>query len=351
MLCRCSRNESITWSWCWDAVNSGEDQGDEVSVVSRSPGVAPSLWSTITTAGYVERAQRWVSLVQGGVEEAAMTTIRRTVALLTLACIGVPLTGSPAANAATAPPAPGYWLAAADGGIFSFGAPFYGSGAIPTGTCGFTPQPPSTLNASFGCGAIAATPSGNGYWLVNAYRWVTAFGHAGEPAQVGCTSLNGAMGSWAGIASSPTGDGFFLASSDGAVVGCGDAGPFVGVTSKTLNAPVVGIAATRDGRGYWLVASDGGVFAYGDATFHGSMGGTHLNAPVVGIAATRDGRGYWLVASDGGVFSFGDAQFEGSMGATPTECTDGGDRRHTGWQGILARWGGRRGVLVRRCSI
>jgi hypothetical protein len=249
-----------------------------------------------------------------GAEEVGMKTFCRTVAVLALACIGVPLAGSTATSAATAPPTSGYWLVGADGGIFSFGVPYYGSGTVAPGTCGFSPQSPSTGNAAAGCDAIASTPSGNGYWLVNAYRWVTPFGQAGQPEQIGCTGLNGASGRWAGIASSPTGNGFFMASANGAVVGCGDAGPFVGITPKALNAPVVGIAATPDGKGYWLVASDGGVFSFGDAQFYGSMGGARLNAPMAGIAATPDGEGYWLAGADGGVFSFGSALFEGSMG-------------------------------------
>ena len=40
---------------------------------------------------------------------------------------------------------------------------------------------------------------------------------------------------------------------------------------------------------------------------YGSMGGKPLNKPIVGMAATPSGDGYWLVASDGGVFAFGDA--------------------------------------------
>jgi hypothetical protein len=241
---------------------------------------------------------------------------RRLLTVLTLTFASALLVAPTQAFAAPSRPTPGYWLVGADGGVFSFGAPFYGSGATVPGACRFSPQPPSVLNAAFGCDAIASTPSGNGYWLLNAYAWATPFGQAGQPDQGGCTGLNGAQGSWTGIASSPTGNGFFLASANGAVVGCGDAVPLAGLSSDTLNAPVVGMAATSDGKGYWLVASDGGVFAFGDATYDGSMGGTHLNAPVVGMAATSDGKGYWLVASDGGVFSFGNATYDGSMGGT-----------------------------------
>ena len=248
-----------------------------------------------------------------------MTTLRRTLAVLAYSSflvVGAGVRGALPADAATPGPAPGYWLVGADGGVFSFGAPFYGSGVTPLGACDFSPQAPSTESPVLGCDAMASTPSGNGYWLLNAFRSSTAFGQAGQALQAGCTGANGATGHWTGIASSPTGNGFFMTSSNGGVEGCGDAVPLGGLDTTTLNAPVVGIAATPDGRGYWLVASDGGVFSFGDAQFHGSMGGTHLNAPVVGIAATPDGRGYWLAGKDGGVFSFGTAPFEGSMGGT-----------------------------------
>jgi hypothetical protein len=253
-----------------------------------------------------------------GIEEVAMKTFRRTVtALLACACVGAPWAVSTAANAAPARPSPGYWLAGADGGVFSFGAPFYGSGATPPGPCLLSPQAPSTHVATMGCAAIVSTPTGDGYWLLNSFRSAAAFGQAAPALQIGCTSLNGAMGVWTGVASSPTGNGFFVTASNGGVWGCGDAVPFGGLTTQRLNAPVTGIAATPDGKGYWLIAGDGGVFSFGDAQFYGSMGGARLNAPMVGIAAVPDGQGYWLAGADGGVFSFGSAPFEGSMGGKP----------------------------------
>ena len=91
---------------------------------------------------------------------------------------------------------PGYWLAGADGGVFSFNAPFFGSGNA--GACGFSPQPPSTLNSALGCSDIAADPAGAGYWLLNAFRLATPFG--GDQLSPSCTSLNGAIGRWTGMA-------------------------------------------------------------------------------------------------------------------------------------------------------
>jgi len=122
-------------------------------------------------------------------------------------------------------PGPGYRLAAADGGVYSFCEPFHGS------TGGIHLNRPIV--------GMASTPDGRGYWLV---------------------------------------------ASDGGVFSFGDA-TFHGSTGAIrLNRPIVGMAPTPDGRGYWLVASDGGIFSFGSASFQGSAGGLTLNAPVVGMA-------------------------------------------------------------------
>ena len=144
----------------------------------------------------------------------------------------------------------GYWLAATDGGVFAFGAPFEGSAGALTLTrpvVGMTP-----------------TATDQGYWLV---------------------------------------------ASDGGIFSYGDAVFHGSMGGSALNQPIVGMAATQDGGGYWLVASDGGVFAFGDAAFHGSMGGSALNQPIVGMQTA--GGGYRLMAADGGLFSFG-TPFTGS---------------------------------------
>ncbi len=197
------------------------------------------------------------------------------------------------------PPRPGYWLVAADGGVFSFGGSgFFGStGAI-------------VLNQPVV--GMAGTADHVGYWLVAADGGVFAFGDAGFYGSTGSLRLNRPI---VGMAATPDGRGYWLVAADGGVFAFGDAGFYGSTGSLRLNRPIVGMAATPDGRGYWLVAADGGVFAFGDAGFYGSTGRCHLNRPIVGMAATPDGRGYWLVAADGGVFAFGDARFDGSTGA------------------------------------
>ena len=70
------------------------------------------------------------------------------------------------------------------------------------------------------------------------------------------------------MAASPTGQGYWLASAGGAVKAFGDAAP-AGALMSPPNLPVVGLAATPTGRGYWLASADGAVFAFGDAVYQG----------------------------------------------------------------------------------
>ena len=85
------------------------------------------------------------------------------------------------------------------------------------------------------------------------------------------------------MAATPTGNGYWLVAADGGIFTFGDA-TFHGSTGAiTLNQPIVGMAATPTGDGYWLVAADGGIFTFGDATFHGSTGAMRLNQPIVGM--------------------------------------------------------------------
>jgi hypothetical protein len=186
----------------------------------------------------------------------------------------------------------GYTMAAADGGIFTFGTMFHGSAAE------------TKLNAPIV--GLALVPGG--YWLAASDGGVFAFGAPQFYGSAGGTKLNAPV---VGIAATPSGQGYWLAAADGGVFAFGDA-PFHGSAGgMQLNAPVVGIA--RSGGGYVLAGADGGVFAFG-CDFRGSAGSTKLNQPIVGIDAIADGSGYWLVGADGGVFCFGAASFAGSTG-------------------------------------
>ncbi len=205
----------------------------------------------------------------------------------------------------------GYWLDAADGGVFSFGnAKFFGS-------MGGTPLNQPVVGMS-------GTHDSGGYWEVAADGGIFSFGDAEfhgsvpgvlQPGQ----SLNQPV---VGMATTPDGGGYWVVASDGGVFCFGDA-PFEGSVpgvlkpGQSLNRPIVGIVPTRDGRGYWLVASDGGVFAFGDAGFVGSLGSSPPPTPIVGAAPTPDNGGYWLLEADGTAHAFGDAPNVGVGAASP----------------------------------
>ena len=209
---------------------------------------------------------------------------------------GVP---GPPSPPPAAPPNSSYWLAASDGGIFTFGnAGFFGSAG--------------SISLNKPVVGMAPTASKNGYWLVASDGGIFSYGDAGFFGSQGGEPLNAPI---VGMAATPDGGGYWLVASDGGIFSFGDAKFYGSMGGRPLNKPIVGMAPGSNGLGYWLVASDGGIFSFGDAAFHGSMGGRPLNKPVVGMAAAPDGLGYWMVASDGGIFDFGDAGFFGSAGS------------------------------------
>ncbi len=167
---------------------------------------------------------------------------------------------------------------------------------------------PAELALRFPLVGLAPTPTGNGYWLVAADGGIFAYGDAVFFGSTGNLTLNQPI---VGMAAHPAGKGYWFVAADGGIFAFGDARFFGSTGSQVINQPIVGMAASPTGNGYWLVARDGGIFAFGDARFFGSTGGSPLLAPVVGVAATPSGSGYWLAARDGGIFAFGDAAFLG----------------------------------------
>jgi len=211
---------------------------------------------------------------------------------------GAAVLDAPAVGIASAPDGQGYWLVAADGGVFAFGtSAFYGS--------------MGGRHLAAPIVGIASTPDGRGYWLVASDGGLFAFGDAGFYGSMGGHVLTRKV---VGLAATADGRGYWEVAADGGLFAFGDAGFYGSMGGRPLAKAVVGLAPTHDGRGYWEVASDGGIFAFGDAPYLGSMGGTALFRPVVAMASTPDGHGYWLTASDGGIFAFGDAPFRGSTG-------------------------------------
>lgn len=197
----------------------------------------------------------------------------------------------------------GYWLAAADGRVLSFGS------AVHSG-------PTSKMRSRGRVVDITHTPKGNGYWLATSTGKVRAYGTARSYGSVATTDLDAPI---VAIAATPTGRGYWLAGRDGGVFALGDARFHGSARSLGVQTRIVGIAPSRRGGGYYLASADGGVYAFGDARFHGSATRYKPDSSVTSIALSRTGRGYWLATRNGSVFAFGDAPYLGGLGG---RCPD-----------------------------
>jgi N-acetylmuramoyl-L-alanine amidase-like protein len=206
--------------------------------------------------------------------------------------------GGPIVSLAATPAGRGYWMVGADGGVFAFGdAPFLGAPAGQLRSPGIHLEP---------------TLSGKGYWVLSAAGEVVAFGDAAFRGQLFPVPVNAV-----GLAATPTGQGYWIATADAQVFAFGDA-VLQAATGASLPAgdgqgpppkptgPTVAIAASPDGRGYWLLGRDGGVFSFG-VPFHGSVGDRQPYAKAVDLRPTDSGAGYYVAGTDGAVFAFGDA--------------------------------------------
>ena len=199
----------------------------------------------------------------------------------------------------------GYWINAADGGVFSFGnAQFYGS------TGGMRLNQPVV--------AMASTHDAAGYWEVASDGGVFSFGDAQFYGSTGSIRLNKPV---VGMAATPDGGGYWLVASDGGIFAYGNAQFYGSTGSLKLNKPIIGMVPTHDGGGYWLIASDGGVFAFGDAGFFGSLGGAPPTTALIGVAPAPDGGGYWVLGANGTVYGFGDAPQVGVAPVSPALST------------------------------
>ena len=229
--------------------------------------------------------------------------------------------------AAANPTGNGYWTVTKSGQVVAHaGATFYGD-TYTYGITGLSGSHP--LNAPIV--GIAATSNGQGYWLVAADGGVFDFGNAqfhGSTYTYGITGLSGSHPLNAPIVSiigTPSGSGYWLVAADGGVFDFGNAQFFgstytYGITGlsgkRPLNAPIVGAVAAPDGNGYYLVGADGGVFDFGSAKFSGStydlgytgLGGSHpLPAPITDIMPNPTGEGYYVVCKTGNVLAIGGA--------------------------------------------
>lgn len=206
----------------------------------------------------------------------------------------------------------GYWLVASDGGVFSFGdAGFFGSipgmGFSPAGS----PGERKTLYAPIV--GMVPSPDGGGYFMVAADGGVFAFGDA--KFEGSCPGIGGCSGSAVTVMPDASGNGYWLVTATGHVYSFGDAATFGAPGPQSV--PVTSAVRTPDGRGYWILFANGAVDAFGDAPELGApLNQTNALNPAAAIFATTDGQGYWVTSAAGAVYHFGDAPDYGGLANT-----------------------------------
>jgi uncharacterized protein YkwD len=99
---------------------------------------------------------------------------------------------------------------------------------------------------------MAATENGHGYWLVAADGGIFTFGNA---RYHGAATHRADPTPIVGIAPTPSGHGYWVASADGGTAAFGDARPF-GTQMAPAQSAVVAIAASPR-YGYWVTTRDG----------------------------------------------------------------------------------------------
>ncbi len=257
------------------------------TTTTASPSSPPSLQSSTPTDGY------WLVGSDGGIFSYGLAPFEGSAGSLTLQRPVVGITRTPDNN--------GYWLVASDGGVFAFNAPFVGSlpglGLHPAGS-----GLPNSLNAPI----VGMVPSANGqgYYMVAADGGVFAFNSTFAGS---CPGIGGCSGTAVAVAPDASGNGYWLATSTGNIYAFGNA-PYFGAPGPQTT-PITSMVRTPDGGGYYIVDAAGQVFAYGDATFQGGLpaGAATALDPATAIFDTADGGGYWISTGLGKVYPFGDA--------------------------------------------
>jgi hypothetical protein len=132
-------------------------------------------------------------------------------------------------------------------------------------------------------GDVAATADGGGYWLAASDGGVFTFGDAVFHGSAGGLALAAPVSA---ISADPVTGGYWLAAGDGGVFSF-DAHFFGSAFGLRLHAPIVMMVVPTSAVGYWLVGGDGGVFTFGAVPFLGSLPGlSHPPAsPTVGAQA------------------------------------------------------------------
>jgi uncharacterized protein YkwD len=106
---------------------------------------------------------------------------------------------------------------------------------------------------------MAATPTSTGYWLVGSDGGIFAFG-ASFFGSTGAMRLNQPI---VGMAATPNGRGYTLVASDGGLFRFGPSTPFFGSAAGACpGAPAVAVATSPGVVGYWIAFADARTYAF-----------------------------------------------------------------------------------------
>ena len=118
---------------------------------------------------------------------------------------------------------------------------------------------------------MVPSADGGGYFMVAADGGVFAFGDA--KFEGSCPGIGGCSGAAVAVMPDASGNGYWLVTATGHVYAFGDAVNY-GATRSSKTVPVTAAVRTKDGGGYWLLFANGVVAAYGDAANLGGPVGT-----------------------------------------------------------------------------
>jgi hypothetical protein len=214
---------------------------------------------------------------------------------------GGQVTGVPAVSGSTPPssvPAVGLALTPDRRGSYVVHA----NGVVSrTGDAGAQPKPAGLASGATNVVGIAVDPVTGGYWVADANGAVYS---ANAPA-LGSLSHTPHSGTVVAIASTPAGVGYYLVTSTGEVFTFGHAQKFGSLTSGD-GQPITAIAVTADGHGYYLLSAGGDITTYGDAVLYGPPA-SGVSGRSDAIAMTPDGLGYVVATTSGRIVPYGEA--------------------------------------------
>ncbi len=228
--------------WVLDSGGNLHTYGDAVAL---GPVDVSTFEDMVDFAVAPDQPEGMVSMVpsQSGEGLLVFTNRGRVVVLGDAAVAGDLLSyrlNSPVIDAKVDPDGVGYWMLAADGGLFAFDAAYEGS--LPELVAQISPGLTAEQWLASPVVGVTPDPDGLGYWMVAADGGVFGFGSVPFRG-----SLPGVLGPGA-----------------------------------LPNAPIVGMVPY--GNGYVMVGGDGGVFNFSNRLFEGSLGANPPSSPVVALS-------------------------------------------------------------------